>query len=185
MKHRLCIVGQKIFCMIAGGLLFIGAAFAIYSMALRLQGTEIVTVQTGSMVPTFSPGDALLVEKRAPRDVKPGQVISYRSLKDSKVIVSHRLVSVNHAGELIAQGDALDSADPAFSADRLVGRASAVLPGFGRILSLIHSPIGLLTTIYIPASVLIYRQLHSVLDKHRAMSYSAVRDRQATETIRM
>ncbi len=59
----------------------------------RLQGGEVMAVQTNSMVPTFSPGDALVVRPVASRNIKIGDIISYQSQYQTGVVISHRVVA--------------------------------------------------------------------------------------------
>jgi len=74
-----------------------------------------VTVLSGSMRPTFSPGDVIVVTPERARDLRTGQVISYRIPIDGRPIETHRVVRIlAHGDEPIVQtkGDANNALDP-------------------------------------------------------------------------
>lgn len=74
-----------------------------------------VTVLSGSMTPAFAPGDMVVVTPEPVRDVRPGQVISYRIPIGDHHVQSHRVVKVEHRdGRTLVQtkGDANAAPDP-------------------------------------------------------------------------
>lgn len=153
MEHRwLRIVIQS--CMYCCLVLLIGAILGITSWYIH--GGRLLTVQTGSMTPTFWPGDGLLVERVRPEALRRGDIISYRLAKNSKVIVSHRLIGITKSGMVLTtQGDSLSSADPKVSSQQLVGRAVAVMPHAGSLISKLRSPFGLVIGVYLPACLVV------------------------------
>lgn len=132
-----------------------GCGLALYRHA---EGDKILSVQTGSMVPYFNPGDALLTRWILLPDLHVGDVVSYRSPADQRVVVSHRLVSINYqTGKLITKGDALDMHDLPFPSGQVIGKVYKVLPHVGRGLDWLHEPTGLIIAVYTPAAcALIY-----------------------------
>ena len=73
-----------------------------------------VTVLSGSMKPTFSPGDMVLVTPEPLRDVRVGQVVSYRIPVGDHHVQTHRVVKVVRGGShplVRTKGDANDDAD--------------------------------------------------------------------------
>ncbi len=122
-------------------------------LLLPHEGEHLLAVQTASMVPAFRPGDALIVAPVKVWQLHIGDIISYRSPQNAKVIITHRLMDIDvHKGQLTTAGDALHSADPPFSSALLVGRATALIPGLGRILDILHRPLGLIFIVYLPAT---------------------------------
>ena len=74
-----------------------------------------VTVLSGSMRPTFSPGDLIIVRPERMRDVRVGQVISYHVPGGLRQLETHRVIRVLHAGDtpvVQTQGDANNWRDP-------------------------------------------------------------------------
>ena len=94
-----------------------GACVALLALgagpALGLYRT--VTVLSGSMRPTFSPGDVIVVTPEPARDLRVGQVISYRIPVDGRPIETHRVVRILESGDepiVQTKGDANNADDP-------------------------------------------------------------------------
>jgi signal peptidase I len=130
----------------------------MWLLIAHLLGLQLLAVQTGSMCPSFCPGDALIMQKVAVTEVKPGAVVSYRSSRSPNELITHRLVA-DYAGILQTKGDALIGLDPPIRASLLAGRVVTVLPGLGRALDDLRSLPGLIICIYLPALGLVYSEL--------------------------
>jgi signal peptidase I len=146
-------------------------AAAVGLAGLHARGELALSVQTASMVPTFRPGDAIIVVPANAGQLKIGQVISYRSPRDPRVIISHRLISRTASGQLITAGDALHTADLAISPDQVVGQVTALAPGLGKILDFLHRPLGLLLAVYCPALGLAALEIRRLLTHYRRVHY--------------
>jgi len=88
------------------GALGIGPALGLY---------RTVTVLSGSMQPTFAPGDMIVVTPEPARDLRVGQVISYRIPVDGRPVETHRVVRILARGDepiVQTRGDANDVDDP-------------------------------------------------------------------------
>lgn len=137
---------------------------------VHARGQQLLSVQTASMVPVFRPHDALLIVPTKPTDLRVGQIISYRSPLNDRIIISHRLLAA-HAGQLTTAGDATGSPDPIFSADRVVGRAVAVAPSLGFLLDWLHTPRGLILLVYLPALAIVAGELYMLLARSKLPAY--------------
>jgi signal peptidase I len=115
---------------------FLGAivVFMLLGVMPHLGKYRTVSVLSGSMNPTFSPGDLIILQPEPLRDVKVGQVIAYKIPVDDNHVETHRIVRVLHGGNtpvVETQGDANSVRDPWIAklhgsqAWRLVG----VVPG--------------------------------------------------------
>src|SRR5438105_2199559 len=74
-----------------------------------------VTVLSGSMRPTFSPGDMIIVRPEPLQAVRVGQVISYQVPVGIHQVETHRVISVLRRGAnpvVQTQGDANNWKDP-------------------------------------------------------------------------
>jgi signal peptidase I len=74
-----------------------------------------VTVLSGSMRPTFAPGDVILVTPEPARDLRVGQVITYQIPVDGRRVETHRVVRILRAGDepiVQTRGDANNAPDP-------------------------------------------------------------------------
>jgi signal peptidase I len=131
--------------------LIVLVAGAVSLALLMVRHERLLSVQTASMVPTFQPGDALIVNLRDKNPVV-GAVITYRSADNPRVLITHRLIGVER-GRLITAGDATSSRDKPVSRQAVVGTATTALPGMGRWLDRLHQPLALLMLIYIPAAL--------------------------------
>jgi signal peptidase I len=142
-------------------LLMIAAAMVVGLW--KWQHVQIYSVQTGSMAPTFQPGDAVLVKHIDASAVQTGQVVSYISPANPRIIVSHRVTSVDaKRGLITTQGDNARRPDVAFSPNLVKGRVRAVLPYLGRLLNAMHTPWGLAIGVYLPASVVVLSELRQL-----------------------
>ena len=129
--------------------LFLGAALGLFLLVGLLPHTgwyRVETVLSGSMRPTFEPGDVIVVTPEPLRDVRVGQVISYHIPTGDQHVQTHRVVKVVHAGAhpvVRTKGDANNSVDP--WAARLDGttawRMRLVAPNLGWLIVWLRSPL--------------------------------------------
>jgi signal peptidase len=117
------------------------------------QGGAILAVQTGSMVPTFSRGDALVVRRIAPADLAIGDIVSYESALRPGTTVSHRIVYIDRKARTVTtRGDHLAQPDTPIAINAVRGRAFVLLPKFGYVVTALHTPFGLVAMVYVPAA---------------------------------
>ena len=94
---------------------FAAGAFLLLAIGPRLGWYRPLTVLSGSMGPTFSPGDLILVRPEPMRDVRVGQVISFRVPTGAHQVETHRVMKLVRGGDhpiVQTQGDANDRRDP-------------------------------------------------------------------------
>ncbi len=126
------------------------------------------------MIPTFRPGDALLVVPVTASQLKIGDVVSYHNPRQPTEVISHRLISINQTtGWLKTAGDALQAPDPPFPPQLILGRAMAVAPKLGLVLDALRSPTGLILAAYLPAAVLIVTEVRQLARIYARPIYSA------------
>jgi signal peptidase len=99
-----------------------------------------VTVLSGSMRPTFSPGDMVIVVPEPVSAVRVGQVISYQVPVGIRQVETHRVVRILHGGAhptVQTQGDANNWPDPwtAKLAGKTAWRMVAVVPHLGYVIN--------------------------------------------------
>ncbi len=79
------------------------------------------------MEPAAKDGDRLTIEPADAATVRPGEIATF--LDEGGRVVTHRVLGREEAGDgqvIVTQGDGRTVPDPAWSADRLVGRVTAV-----------------------------------------------------------
>jgi len=121
-----------------------------------------VTVLSASMRPAFAPGDMIFVTPERVRDVRVGQVITYKIPIGDQHVESHRVIQVLRGGNdpvVITKGDASPSPDPWHAA--LHGRVLWVerfhVPLLGRLVLWLRTPLfHKLTVFVLPLLLAIY-----------------------------
>lgn len=153
-------------------LIVLAAAVSVGVLRFERLGNRLLTVQTGSMQPVFRPGDVVIDSRATPGSLRIGDIVSYRSLRDPRVIVSHRIIAISPTdGQITTKGDALHIHDPSISPQLVIGRVKAVAPGLGRLLSWLRSPLGLGLTAYMPALITIALQCRRLVHIYQPTGY--------------
>jgi signal peptidase I len=133
---------------IAAQLAFVLAVAALVGLGLlpRTGWYRPVTVLSGSMKPAFAPGDMVVVTPESARDVRIGQVISYRIPVGDHHVQSHRVIEVLRRGGLVSvrtKGDANAAPDPwtATLQGQTAWRVRGVLPKVGWAVFWLRTPL--------------------------------------------
>lgn len=104
-------------------------------------GVGASVVLSGSMEPTLSVGDLLLLQEQESYNVN--DVVVYQS---GGVAVVHRVVAID--GEtVITRGDANNAADDPFPVSAIKGKVVTAIPLVGYVAWALKTPIGILVTI--------------------------------------
>jgi signal peptidase I len=120
--------------------LVLAAATAALGLGVlpRLGQYRTLTVLSSSMVPTFRPGDMVVVRPEPMRDLRVGQVITYRVPVGARQIETHRVVKIvrglgSDHPVIQTKGDANTGLDPwtAQLEGTTVWRLEAVIPKAG------------------------------------------------------
>jgi len=120
---------------------------AIIAVAVMLSLTlfllyqpRIIVIASSSMRPSLEPGDAVLIVKVKPEEIRVGDVISYVKVVPfaSMQIVTHRVVEANDHGDFYSfktKGDANPNPDSwDVTPKEIMGKAVIVIPKLGYIL---------------------------------------------------
>lgn len=150
---------------IAGG--WLSATLAAIGVALLLPlttflvsawllGWQLVSVQTGSMAPTYAVGSLLVVEEVDPADVRAGTPLVFQDPGEPARLVTHRVVQVVSGSPpaFITKGDANATRDSLPVAPELVrGRVLWSVTHLGNVLDWLQWPRSLVLII-VPAVLL-------------------------------
>jgi len=102
-----------------------------------LFGYKGYIVTSGSMEPTFSPGDYIIVKQEDFSSLNEGDVITFT---EDGTIVTHRVKTIAESG-VETQGDANGATDAALvRADVYVGTLQGVIPAFGQVILFMQKP---------------------------------------------
>ncbi|QAY64604.1 signal peptidase I [Xylanimonas allomyrinae] len=118
------------------------AVVVLLSVIPRVTGGASLTVLTGSMEPTFSPGDVIVVrgvsEDDVCTDVGIGDIVTYFPRPEDPALVTHRVVGVTVGAfddgtscRLVTQGDDNTAADDPVSPAQVRGRFLYRFPRVG------------------------------------------------------
>lgn len=118
----------------------------IQQVVLKKEAPEFLgysqyVVTSGSMEPSFSAGDMILVKRQEEYGLL--DVVAFRDSHGSTV--THRIVG-SVSGQFITRGDANNTEDSELlPPENIIGKVRTVLPGVGKIALFFRSPLGLLT----------------------------------------
>ena len=133
----------------------------VYSMtASRLAGVAVpmpfgvgaAVIVSGSMEPTLSVGDLIIVTEQ--EDYEVGDVVVFQ---DGHIAVTHRIMEIREVKEenpdpetgepltrweVITKGDANNTEDEPFDKERIMGEVVCSIPLIGYLVNMIKTPVG-------------------------------------------
>lgn len=155
---------------VCGSLLLLAGATVL--VIWNDQSIRILGVGSDSMAPLVRKGDAVIAYKVNPLVIQKGDLVSYRSPKDSTVIITHRVIETDPlTGRLITKGDANVEVDPTIHSARVIGRVQYLLPGAGRYINALHSWTGLILAVYLPTAILLMSELRRLARHYLQPTY--------------
>ena len=133
-------------------------------------GYRVFTIATSSMKGVYDVNDVILVKDCDPSKLKVGDDIAYVGNKhdlDGKVI-SHRIIEIRKdkkSGEVkfVTKGVANDIADPAITADQILGKIDRVLPIISPVNHIIKSQAGFFLLVFCPLVIVIVLEILQVV----------------------
>ena len=152
-----CIFFDVLFYILILALIGSAAAFVMSTSVTKSYfGFRLYTVKTASMRPTTGPdgtiprggfrvGDAILVKRAAPENIKVGDIITF--IPDStkpEAVLTHRVVQIQKDlnGQpgiyFVTKGDANTSNDPPVSEETVVGKKVLTIPMLGVFLQFLR-----------------------------------------------
>ena len=145
-------------------------AGAIAFIAIPYFGNQALIVRSGSMEPTIGVG-SIVVVRPSNYLYGVGDIIAFRSEKNSKTNITHRVVSIERSGNQVTyktKGDANEEADGwTVPQENILGKSYFILPAFGKVLEFSKSKTGLPLLIIFPAVFVILLELFSIIKEIR------------------
>ncbi len=134
------------------------APFAVYAIPQVVGADESYVVLSGSMEPTLSPGDVVIVDGST--TIEQGDIITYATGPEA-IPTTHRVVSVMAEG-FETKGDANQNADHGLlTQSSVIGEVTITIPLMGHVILWANTPLGLITLIVLPISALVLLELRS------------------------
>lgn len=129
-------------------------------------GFRTYAVLSGSMEPVLPVGSMAYVESVLPKEVSPGDIITYTTAGNSAKLVTHRVIGINTKGRtFITKGDANEVEDGPVSFDRLVGRMRFNIPYLGYLTVFLKSKKGIIIILCTTILLILLTILPDVLSK--------------------
>ncbi|SEB89137.1 signal peptidase, endoplasmic reticulum-type [Paramicrobacterium humi] len=104
----------------------------------RVIGAVPLAVLSGSMVPTFNPGDLVVSKPVAdPAALEIGEVITFQPVSGDPMLITHRIIGFEFGSDgtrnIITQGDANSASDKAIVPDQVMGKMLYTVPFMGYV----------------------------------------------------
>ena len=110
---------------------------------LHARGYRIYVIHTGSMTPTYRPGD-VVIDRAPQRHYRPGEVITFLHSDDASDVVTHRITEITATGLIHTKGDANATADVwEIRPDQVQGTTVAGVARVGFLLVFLKQPTGI------------------------------------------
>ena len=117
---------------------------------IKIFGYSGLIILTGSMEPTYHPGDIIFIKEQ--KDYFVDNVITFQQ---RGMIVTHRIIGKD--GEtFVTKGDANNSADTPINLSDIYGKVIASIPKVGRVILFLQKPIGIVTLVVILISLEVF-----------------------------
>ncbi|QSG07999.1 signal peptidase I [Halapricum desulfuricans] len=129
--------------------------FVVFAVPQVVGADHGFVILSGSMEPTTSPGDVVIVDASAPISV--GDIITFDD--GNTVPTTHRVVAIED-GQYVTQGDANSNPDAQpVSPDDVLGRVTLTIPFIGRVILWVNTPIGYVSLVVGPLVLLVANEL--------------------------
>ena len=144
----------------------IGVAY----IALPIFGNQALIVRSGSMLPTIDVGSIVVIRPLesliSPISATPkyekGDIIAFRSEKNSNTIITHRIISYEIFNGTVfykTKGDANEEIDNwQVDEKNIIGKSSLTIPEAGKILAFAKSKYGFPLLIILPSLIVIFME---------------------------
>jgi signal peptidase len=129
--------------------------FVVFAVPQAVGADHGFVILSGSMEPTVSPGDVVIVDASAP--IAVGDVITFDD--GNTVTTTHRVVGIED-GQYITQGDANQYVDTQRVAPgEVLGRVTLTIPYIGHVILWVNTPVGYVGLVLAPLVLLVASEL--------------------------
>ncbi|MDR2903938.1 MAG: signal peptidase I [Clostridiales bacterium] len=154
------------------GILLITAYMAVFNRdgnGASVGPYRLLTVLTGSMEPTIPVGSLIVTREIGEETIEVDDIITYRPVDDSAVLVTHRVVAVRpEDGLFTTKGDANNQPDRnPVERDAIVGKTVFTIPMLGIMLNFLRTPPGMIAMVVVFVLYVAFDLLFSRLAKRQ------------------
>ncbi|MEF8779004.1 MAG: signal peptidase I [Natronomonas sp.] len=138
------------------------APFVVYAAPQVVGADHGLVVLSGSMEPTMSPGDAVIVKEAPASEIEKQDIITFQR-PGSDTPTTHRVAEVQQTEDGVAyvtEGDALEQPDQGLVPhDRVVGEVIFVIPFIGYVIKFASTQLGFLALVLTPMALFVLSEL--------------------------
>ena len=191
MKSTIKRVIQTIMGIVLVMIVILAAFFVIVTFTMKGNSTDVpklfgysmLTVQSGSMEPTFSEGDVIIVkEVEDLNELKVDDIITFHTVIDMhSVINTHRIVKIMDDNpkmtQFVTKGDANDEADlSVVGGGNIIGQYKFYIPMVGKVIDFLSTSMGFVLIIVLPLLLVFLYQAYNLINIIIEMKKQAVVD---------
>lgn len=156
----------------AGGLTYAVLCLSLVVMvavvlAPQVSGVRFASVLSGSMRPTMTRGDMIVVRSVDPQHIDVGDVILFRSGEDANATIAHRVVEIvgsDGSPAFVTKGDANEVEDRgAVPASRVLGKVQHHVPMLGYVTREMREPLVFLFALAVPGGLIIASEVWNII----------------------
>lgn len=154
-------------------------AIVLFFISLPFFGNKAFIVRSGSMEPTVHVGDLLVVNTLTEGLISPlpgvnsrykvGDIVAFSSETSSKIITTHRIISVQNKNNKVfyqTKGDANNAPDKNLIAeDNIIGKSVFNIPHVGKLFAFAKSKNGFFLMVIFPALIVIFYEIVNIIRK--------------------
>lgn len=154
------------------GTLILMATMAFFLVQSKLAGGvpsvagyQMYVVLSGSMNPAFDTGSLAFVRPINPREIRVGDIITFKGASGSAILTTHRVVEINNHDGLTftTRGDANNVNDPnPVSAANVVGKVHGAVPYIGYLMGFAQTKNGLIVLVFVPGLLVIVSEVRNL-----------------------
>jgi signal peptidase len=146
-------------------LLLVVVPFVVYAVPGLVGAEGSFVVLSGSMEPSISTGDVVVVGDASPNSIEERDVITYRR-SGADTPTTHRVVEITEQGgepAFVTKGDANDQPDPSpVPASRLIGVVVFTIPYIGYVVEFVNTTMGFVALVVVPFLLLLVTEVLSM-----------------------
>lgn len=118
-------------------LVMLAGALALVAVPKALDAVPL-TVLTGSMEPTYMPGDVVISQKMSDpaTQIRVGDVVTFQPKSDDPMLITHRVIDKRLGGigvQFVTQGDNNSAVDEPIAPEQIMGKVRYSVPKVGHL----------------------------------------------------